>query len=197
LTVYLKTFIKRLLFQAESDLKKKIENLEQEVDNLTKENEEIKIERDDCDRMRTDQVRKNDIQLKALNQNLANLRAELKQSNDKIIQAEQTINTVKGNNLDLEARLSNSIDDQNKLLERCITAEKLCESFKLQNIELKRKLEDNQQALQELGLEHQTLQVQNYKKSNYKWIDDSTVSECTQCKKMFTVTIRKVIFLRL
>jgi hypothetical protein len=38
LTVYLKTFIKRLLFQTESDLKKKIENLEQEVDNLTKEN---------------------------------------------------------------------------------------------------------------------------------------------------------------
>lgn len=41
-------------------------------------------------------------------------------------------------------------------------------------------------------MEHQTLQVQNYKKSNYKWVDDSLVSECTQCKKSFTVTNRKV-----
>ena len=142
--------------------------------------------------MRTEIIRKNDVQLKALNQNLANLRVELKQQNDKLAQSELIINTVKGNNLEMEARLSNSIDDQNKLLDRCVTSEKLCETFKVQNIELKRKLEDTQQALQELGLEHQALQVQNYKKSNYKWVDDSSVNECSQCKKAFSVTIRKV-----
>lgn len=164
---------------------------------LTKENEEIKMERDDCDRMRTDIIRKNDVQLKALNQNLANLRVELKQQSDKLAQSELTINTVKGNNLEMEARLSNSVDERNQLLERCLNAEKLCETLKVQNVELKRKFEDTQQALQELGMEHQTLQVQNYKKSNYKWVDDSLVNDCTQCKKGFSVTVRKVSYTRI
>ncbi len=189
---YFKDLSKKILLKLESDLNKKIENLKNEVNKLGKENEEIKIERDDCDKMRTDIIRKNDIQMKALNQNLANLRVELKQQKEKLDLSELTINTIKGNNLEMEAQLSNSIDDQNKLLERCITSEKLCETFKVQNVELKRKLEDTQQALQELGLEHQSLQVQNYKKSNYKWVDDSLVNECSQCKKVFTVTIRKV-----
>ena len=142
--------------------------------------------------MRIEIINKNETQLQALNQNLANLRVDLKHQSDKIAQYETTINKIKGDNLEMEARLSNSIDERNELLERCINSERLCEQLRLQNTELKRKLEDTQQALQELGMEHQTLQVQSYKKANYKWIDDSLVTECNHCKKGFTVTNRKV-----
>ena len=39
---------------------------------------------------------------------------------------------------------------------------------------------------------HQTnKKVQINKKSSYKWVDDSTVSECSHCKTEFSVTIRK------
>ena len=53
----------------------------------------------------------------------------------------------------------NCMDDRNQLLERCLISEKLLESMKSQNVELKRRYEDAQSALQELGREHQELQV--------------------------------------
>ncbi len=97
--------------------------------------------------------------MQALNQNLANLRAELKQQKDIFSKSEEKINAVKGENLEMEAKLSNCVDYNNQLLERCLVSEKLCESMKSQNIELKRRYEDTQSALQELGREHQELQV--------------------------------------
>ncbi|CAF0706142.1 unnamed protein product [Brachionus calyciflorus] len=167
------------------------ERLVKKLNIISQENEEIKIERDDCDKMRLEAVKKHEIQTKALNQNLANLRNELKQQTDKISQLNSELDQAKGNSLELEAKLSNCYDERNQLLQRCIESEKLCENLKLHNIEFKRKLEDTQAALQELGREHQTLQVLNHKKSNYKWVDDSLVDDCTQCKKAFSVTNRK------
>ena len=121
--------------------------------------EKVKLERDECEKFRLEGVKKHDANLQALNQNLSNLRTELKKQNEKFAQAELTINTVKGENLEMEAKLSNCMDDRNQLLERCMVSEKLCESMKTQNIELKRRFEDTQSALQELGREHQELQV--------------------------------------
>ncbi len=109
--------------------------------------------------MRLDAGKKHETQLKALNQNLASLRNELKQQSEKLAQAELTINTVKGDNLELEAKLSNYTDERNELVQRCITSEQKHEQLKIQNIELRRKLEDTQAGLQELGREHQILQV--------------------------------------
>ena len=121
--------------------------------------EKVKLERDECEKFRLEGVKKHDANLQSLNQNLSNLRTELKKQNEKFAQAELTINTVKGENLEMEAKLSNCMDDRNQLLERCMVSEKLCESMKTQNIELKRRFEDTQSALQELGREHQELQV--------------------------------------
>lgn len=118
------------------------------------------MEKDDSEKMRLDGTKKHESQLKALNQNLANLRSELKQQSEKLAQAELTINTVKGDNLELEAKLSNCTDERDQLLERCLTAERQHELLKTQNVELKRKLEDTQAGLQELGREHQILQVE-------------------------------------
>jgi chromosome segregation ATPase len=159
---------------------------------LKNENEEIKSERDDCESMRLDSVKKHETQMRALNQNLANLRADLKVQNDKVNNFEANENMIKSKNLELEAKLSNCIDERNELAERCINAEKLSETSRLQNVELKRRYEDTQSALQELGREHQNLQIEIYKKSNYKWIDDTTVKNCNNCKGVFSVTNRKV-----
>lgn len=142
-----------------NELMTKNDALSKKIEKLNTENEEIKMERDDCDKMRLEAIKKHDNQLKALNQNLANLRVELKQQNDKCAQAEIDCNIVKGSNLELEAKLSNCMDERNQLLERCVQSEKMCENFKVQNIEYKRKLEDSEGALQELAREHQTLQV--------------------------------------
>lgn len=141
------------------DLTYQVEELNKKVDKLETENEEIKMEKDDCEKMRIDSIKKSELQTKALNQNLSNLRVELKQQNDKLLQTESNLNLVKGNNLELEAKLSNCMDERNQLLERCINAEKMLENIKSQNIEIKRKLEETQSALQELGREHQSLQV--------------------------------------
>jgi chromosome segregation ATPase len=172
----------------------KCENQLERLVQLENENEEIKIERDDCDKMRLDLIKKHDTQLKALNQNLANLRNELKQQFDKVAQIELNMNTERINYLELEAKYSNCLDERNQLLERCLNSETMCETMSVQKTALQRKLEDTQAALQELGSEHQSLQIQINKKSNYKWVDDSKVNNCEHCKKAFSVTIRKVKF---
>jgi hypothetical protein len=167
--------------------------LEKELSKIQDENEELRIEKDVSDKMRLDAVKKHDEQLKALNLNLSTLRNELKSQTEKFAQYESNYNAVKSENLELEAKLSNCVDERNDLLERCLTSEKLCEQMKAQNIEYKRKYEDAESALHELGREHQFLQVQNHKKISSKWVDDSEVNDCTHCHKQFSVTIRKVI----
>ena len=135
------------------------EKLNEMFKKVSDENEELVIERDDCNKMKLSAIKKHDTQMKALNQNLANLRAQLKVQNDKVVTLQQEFNQVKGNNLELEAKFSNCTDERNLLLERCVNSEKMFEVFKNQSIDLKRKLEDTQSALQELGREHQSLQV--------------------------------------
>lgn len=141
------------------DLLTKSESWRQRADKLASENEEVKMERDDCDKMRLEAIKKHDGQLKALNANLAQLRVDLKQQVDKCAQLEIECNVARGTNLELDAKLSNCQDERNQLLERCMHAEKMCESFKLQSIEAKRRHEESEAALQELAREHQTLQV--------------------------------------
>lgn len=108
-------------------------------------------------------IKKHEIQLKVLNQNLANLRNELKSVNIQVQSKESEINEIKGQKLELEAKLSNSIEDRKILLDRCIASENMSENLKAQNIDLKRKCEDLLAGIHELGREHQTLQV-NYLK---------------------------------
>lgn len=138
---------------------KEAENLSIKIERLAEQNEELTIERDDCEKMRLDAIKKHETQLKALNQNLASLRMEARTQSDKLTGTQNELNTIKGVNLELEAKLSNCTDERNQLLERCLTAEKLCETYKTQNIELKRRVEEGESALHELAREHQSLQV--------------------------------------
>ena len=60
---------------------------------------------------------------------------------------------------ELEAKLENSNDERRMLVERCIASEGECEKLREKVTEHRRKLDDAQAALQELGRENQSLQV--------------------------------------
>lgn len=57
--------------------------------------------------------------------------------------------------------------------------------------EMKLKHEEILHALHELGREHSSLQVEGEKLKSKKWVDDDAVTECTRCRKPFSVTTRK------
>ena len=163
------SYLKKLKSNQEAEKQELIRNLDlinkqkndfsEKIEKLNLEIEEVKFEKDDSDRMRQEAVKKYENQLKALNQNLSSLRTDLKIQNEKLILSESNLNIIKGENLELEAKISNFIDERNELIERCVNSEKQHEIIRNQNIDLKRKLEDTQSALQELGQEHQILQV--------------------------------------
>ena len=73
----------------------------------------------------------------------------------------------------------------------CSQWESEVERLKLNMGELRRRLEDSQAALHELGRENQSLQMENAKLQGRKWADDSEVDDCNGCQKGFNLTVRK------
>ena len=63
--------------------------------------------------------------------------------------------------LEAEAVLGATTEERKALLERCLAAEGEMERGRNTNIELRRKLDDAQAAVHELGRENQSLQVNN------------------------------------
>lgn len=132
-----------------------------------------------------------EMQMGTLQENLATLRADLVNHQDKVQVLEKKENDLLGDKLELEAKLENALDERRALLERCLNSEGECEKLRTLTIELRRKLDDALSALHELGRENQTLQIETAKHVNRKWADDSEVHNCTRCQKLFSVTVRK------
>ncbi|XP_076363019.1 uncharacterized protein LOC143253288 isoform X2 [Tachypleus tridentatus] len=126
-----------------------------------------------------------------LNENLNTLREDLLNEQSKREQFEKKVDELSGDKLELEAKLDNALDERRVLLERCLNSETECEKLRMMTTELRRKYDDTVAALQELGRENQTLQIENTKHMTRKWADDSEVTHCTTCGKTFTVTVRK------
>lgn len=61
--------------------------------------------------------------------------------------------------LEMEAQLGSASDERKSLLERCLLAENELERSRGTVLELRRKLDDSQAALHELGRENQSIQV--------------------------------------
>lgn len=107
-------------------------------------------------------------------------------------QAAQTqLDAAQGDKLELEAKLENALDERRALLDRCLRSEAEAETLRTNAADLRRRLDDSLAALHELGRENQLLQMDNAKHHGRKWADDSQVTHCTGCEKLFTVTIRK------
>ena len=61
--------------------------------------------------------------------------------------------------MELEAKVGSITDERKSLLERCLAAESELERTRSTTIEMRRKLDDSQAALHELGRENQSIQV--------------------------------------
>merc|ERR1719479_384543 len=92
--------------------------------------------------------------------------------------------------LELEAKVESTSDELRSLLERCLGAESELERSRAGLIELRRKLDDSQAALHELGRENQSIQVDLVKQSGRKWADDAQFNSCITCQSGFTITNR-------
>ncbi|CAL1292517.1 unnamed protein product [Larinioides sclopetarius] len=126
-----------------------------------------------------------------LTENIRTLKEDLTSEQRRRESLEQKLDEISGTKLELEAKLENALEERNSLLERCLKSETECERLQKTTADLRRKYDDCVAALQELGRENQTLQVENMKHTTRKWADDDTVTHCTACGKHFTVTIRK------
>lgn len=73
--------------------------------------------------------------------------------------------------------------------------EKDVEKLQAKNAELRRKLDDAQAAMHELGRENQALQITQTKAMGRKWTDDKEVLDCMSCSKAFSLAVRKVCIL--
>jgi uncharacterized protein (DUF3084 family) len=100
-------------------------------------------------------IKKYEMQLSALTENLSTVRSELKVAHEKLIDFEQ----IKSEKDDLEARLVVNQDERQVLLERSITSENRNEKLLLENGQLAKKNSDLEFALQEIAREYQGLQV--------------------------------------
>ena len=76
--------------------------------------------------------------------------------------------------LEMEAKLSNLNEEKRALIERCISSEEQSKWLKDDAIQLKRRLEEAEAALHELGRENVSLQVEANKIGSRKWADDDT-----------------------
>ena len=74
--------------------------------------------------------------------------------------------TALSKNLELEAAVGCANEERRGLLERCVSAEGETERSRGITLELRRKLDDAQAALHELGRENQSIQVIRLKSSN-------------------------------
>ena len=91
----------------------------------------------------------------------------------------------------MKCKLKSSEEEKALLAERCLTEQSKAEASHQAYEECKRKLEDSVAALQELGRENQSLQIESAKLQGRKWADDSVVTNCTGCTKEFSLTLRK------
>ncbi|XP_022103962.1 early endosome antigen 1-like [Acanthaster planci] len=134
---------------------------------------------------------RSNMQLSALNENLATLRSDLSQADTRKQELEKVVDELRGEAAVLEATIQNNQDERRTLLERCLASEGDVEKLQTKVVELRRKLDDAQAAMHELGRENQNLQIVQSKQMARKWADDTEVKSCMACDKAFSVTVRR------
>jgi len=114
-----------------------------------------------------------------------------KVSQDKLSDINKQLDYALSAKLELEAKVESTSDEMRSLLERCLGAESELDRSRSSLIELRRKLDDSQAALHELGRENQSIQVDLAKQQGRKWADDNEVNSCYACQSAFSITNRK------
>lgn len=127
----------------------------------------------------------------SVNVQVESLASEVFTITSNIAGLESERNAALSKTLELEATVGSATEERRGLLERCVAAETETERTRGVTVELRRKLDDAQAALHELGRENQTIQVDLAKQSGRKWKDDTDVVSCTACQAGFSLTNRK------
>ena len=95
----------------------------------------------------------------SVNVQVESLASEVFTITSNIAGLESERNAALSKTLELEATVSSATEERRSLLERCVAAETETERARGVTVELRRKLDDAQAALHELGRENQTIQV--------------------------------------
>merc|ERR1719150_1095420 len=130
-------------------------------------------------------------QVKTAEGEMEELRQADLRSQEQLALVNSQMETVLSEKLELEAKVGSSADEIRSLLERCLAAESELDRSRSSVVELRRKLDDSQAALHELGRENQSIQVELAKQTGRKWADDAEVNECLSCRNTFSLTNRK------
>ncbi|XP_069693387.1 early endosome antigen 1-like [Periplaneta americana] len=132
---------------------------------------------------------------KGLEKDMAGMKESYENEIEKKIQqlkdVHASLDEVAGEKLALEAQLAASQSEQQALLERCYASSAESENLRKTIADLRRRLEESQAALHELGRENQTLQLELEKLGCRKWTEDSDVISCSLCQKEFSLIVRK------
>lgn len=174
-----------------STAQNKLEQTSKNLDSVQSELAIVKSEKEQAELTSSDMKTK-------LETELANTATQLSKSEKTLSSLKKEVSGIEterdaalSKRLELEAALGATSEEKKALLERCLAAEGEMEKGRNTNIELRRKLDDAQAAVHELGRENQSLQVELMKQAGRKWKDDSEVNECAACNAGFSLTNRK------
>lgn len=131
------------------------------------------------------------LEVSTLRENLDSVRGEWQQALQQVEDKNTESDEFRGQVMVLQATVQNNADERRALLERCITAEQSVEQFKQNESQLKRRLDNAQAAMHELGRENQAMQVKHSTVLSRQWADDREAIECSSCRKPFSITVRK------
>ncbi|XP_046406513.1 early endosome antigen 1-like [Ischnura elegans] len=204
---------KKLLVEQNAEIKEKLEELEMkhkaDMEKGCEEMNQLKIKLSKEEKLR-EEVTKNleeemlakaalekefsqsksryEEDLRWLNNNISELKIEINTAEEEKKVKEQTIDKLREN---ISAMQLEWETERQALLERYIQSTKETENLHSTNNDLRRRLEDSQAALHEIGRENQTYQMEIAKLSGRKWTEDADATNCAKCAKEFSIRVRK------
>jgi len=174
-----------------SVLENKFKVCDKSLDSVTQDLKKETAAKKENQQIAADNIATLETRLDSANSEVAKLSTELTKLNEKITNIDKERDTALSKALELEATVGSANEERRGLLERCVAAEAETERTRNMTVELRRKLDDAQAALHELGRENQSIQVELVKQSGRKWKDDTEVVSCSSCTSGFSLTNRK------
>jgi early endosome antigen 1 len=188
-------------------LEKTFHECQKSLDSVTQDLQKEKASNTENQQKAKENVTKLETRLESSNSEVENLSTEMMKLNENIANIDKERDLALSKTLELEAAVGSASEERRGLLERCVAAEAETERTRNMTVELRRKLDDAQAALHELGRENQSIQVCTWmriyfirrfniqvelvKQSGRKWKDDTEVVSCTSCQSGFSLTNRK------
>ena len=141
-----------LLEKEFKECQRSLENIKQELKKETASNIEIQQKSEE-------NISKLQTRLTSANAEVARLTTEVGKMNENMTSINKERDAALSKALELEATVGSANEERRGLLERCVAAEAETERTRNMTVELRRKLDDAQAALHELGRENQSIQV--------------------------------------